>query len=71
LDLFPAQQLIEISTVHRIGLQQSGGDEIQPIPVLPEICLDLIHDAGRVINSDFPAQAVRQQQLVGFGWYGS
>jgi hypothetical protein len=71
LDLFPAQQLIKISAVHRIGFQQSGGDELQPILVLPKICLDLVHDAGRVINSDFPAEVVRQQQLVGFGRYDS
>jgi hypothetical protein len=61
LRLFPAQQLIKIRPVHRIGLQQPGGNEFQLALVLPEICFDLVHDAGRVINPDLPAQAVGQQ----------
>ena len=59
-DLFPAQQLIKVGPVHRIGLQQPGGDALQPTLMLPEVCFDLIHDAGRVMDPAFPAQAIRQ-----------
>lgn len=39
--------------------------------MLAKIRFDLIDDADRVMNSYSPAQAVRQQQLIVFGRYGS
>lgn len=66
-----AQKLIKLGTVHSIGLQQPGGDAFQSDPMFPQVRLDLIHDADCVGDPDLPAQAIRQQQLVGFRRYGS
>jgi hypothetical protein len=57
----PIQQLLKFRSLHLIGVQQPDRDALQPIPVLSEIRVDLIHDPDRILDSYLPAQAVRQQ----------
>jgi hypothetical protein len=56
-DIFP-KQLIKLSALHRVGLQQSGCRDLKVRLLLSEIRFDLVHDRDGVVNSYLPTYAM-------------
>lgn len=63
------EELVKIGTVHAVQLQQAACDVLEQDLVLSKIGFDLVHDRDGVADPDFPAQLMRQQQLVVFRRY--